>query len=64
MKEYIKPITRPAKTQSGEEIEVKVTDKRSDYYWEILKEPFLLVEQNKWDDKGRIFHWSELIFLD
>ena len=64
MKEYIKPKTRPAKTCSGEEIEVKVPGETDGYYWEILKEPFWLAEHDRWHDKGRIFHWSELTFLD
>ena len=64
MKPYIKPITRRAQTISGEEIEVKVTDKKSDYYREILQEPFYNSAQDKWDDNGRSFHWTELIFLD
>ena len=64
MKPYIKPITRLARTIAGEEIEVRVTDKRSDFYREIIKEPIWLAPQNKWDDKGRMFHWSELTFLD
>jgi len=65
MKPYIKPLTRPALiTCTGEEIEVKVTDKKSDYYREILQKPFYNPAQDKWDDKGRMFHWTELIFLD
>lgn len=64
MKPYIKPITRPAQTIAGEEIEVKVTDKKSDYYREILQEPFYNPAQGKWHDTGRIFHWTELTFLD
>lgn len=65
MRPYERPITRPAKIcASGEEIEVKVTNKRSDYYREVLKEPFWLPAQNRWDDNGRVFHWTELIFLD
>ena len=64
MKPYIKPLTRPAKTEAGEEIEVRVTDKRSDYYREILQEPWYYPELDRWDDKGRLFHWTELTFLD
>lgn len=64
MKPYIKPLTRPAKTVAGEEIEVKVTNARSDYYREIIQEPFWDAPRNKWIDTGRVFHWTELTFLD
>lgn len=64
MKPYIKPLTRPAKTNAGEEIEVKVTNARSDYYREVIQEPFWNAPLNRWEDKGRVFHWTELTFLD
>ena len=64
MKPYIRPLTRPAKTKTGEEIEVKVTNARSDYYREVLQEPFWNAPQNRWEDRGRVFHWTELTFLD
>ncbi len=64
MKQYTKPITRSAKTVYDEEIEVKKIDKKGDYYKEVLKEPIWISVQNKWHDTGRVFHWTELTFLD
>ena len=64
MKQYTKPKTRRAKTIYDEEIEIKKFDKKGDYYREVLQEPIWNSVQNKWDDNGRMFHWTELTFLD